>query len=231
MLNKWLAAAALALGMASTVANAATYNATSLLDGTDPNGFSYSSFHDQSIWRMSGNTVADPDASGFTGGTWDSTTGAIDFSSLLLGAGSFIATGVLNLNNSLTSGSLTGVSGYLDIAFSGATNIVDGSYHFVFADWLMGGTGAPNSYDSANNWLSLWGDLDNDNVAGYDYRMLDCSPTYNPSISSGQLSTCLGADLRIQLTPSTVPLPAGLVLMLTGLGGFAGLRKLRKQRV
>ena len=131
------------------------------------------------------------------------------------------------MNTSLTSGSLIGISGYLDIVFSGAANIIDGAYHFVFADWLMGGVGAPNSFDSSNEWISLWGDLDNDQVAGYDYRMLECSPTYNQSIGA-PYSTCIGADLRLQLAP--IPLPAGLVLLLTGLGGFAGLRQLRKPR-
>jgi len=228
-IGKLFAAGALTVGLAAGAANSATYNVTSILDGTD-GGYSYSSFHDQSIWRMNGGTLADPAAGGITPGTWDSVTGAISFGSLLQGAGSFIATGVLALNNSLTSGSLTGISGYLDIVFSGATNIVDGSYHFLFDDWLMGGTGAPNSYDSANNWISLWGDIDQDGDGVYDYQMLNCSPTYNASIGQGPQSTCIGADLRFQVSPAVVPLPAGIVLMLTGLGGFAGLRRFRKKQ-
>ena len=73
-------------------ANAATYTVTSILDGTD-GAFDFSLFHDQSIWRMDGNTIADPAAGGITPGTWDSVTGAISFGSLLQGAGSFFATG------------------------------------------------------------------------------------------------------------------------------------------
>jgi len=230
MFRKLIASGAVALAISAGVAGAATYNITSVLDGTDASGFDYSMFHDQSSWRMSGNSIADPNPAGVTSGTWDSITGVISIGAQLLGAGSFVATGILNLNTSLTSGALTGISGYLDIVFTGVANIVDGTYRFTFADWLMDGSGAPNSFDSANDWISLWGDLDNDGIAGYDYTMRSCSPRYNQAIGQGQLSTCLGADLRLQLTPSPVPLPAGLVLMLTGLGGFAGLRRFRKAR-
>ena len=101
MMIKWLMAAAFALGT-TTAANAVTYNVTSILDGSDPDGFGYSVFHDQSIWRKDGNVVADLDATSFSGGTWDSISGAIDFGSTLIGGGSILATGVLNMN-SLTS--------------------------------------------------------------------------------------------------------------------------------
>ncbi len=201
----------------ATASNAAIFSMTDILDGTE-GYFGFSQFHDQSSWRMNGAIIEDPAVLN-SGGFWNSDTGNIRFGFSLANGGSVEASGDLD-TNALGSGDITGVNGYIEMKFAGASNIADGLYRFFFEDAIFS-TGGANSYDSADSHISLWGDLGNYDAQG-------CG-------STGQL-TCIGADLRLQLgatlnqEPSPVPLPAGGILLLTALGGLVGARKAKKRK-
>jgi hypothetical protein len=200
----------------ATASSAAIFSIDSILQGSD-NGFGYSVFHDQTSHRMNGNHIEDPttlDAGGF----WNSDTGKISFSFNLDGAGTVEAKGNL-ASNAMGIGNISGLNGFIDMTFAGAANIADGIYRFIFDAALYTVDGA-NSYDSGDNHISLWGDLGN-------YSRQGCRDAQ---------TTCIGADLRLQLgdelneEPQPVPLPAGGILLLTALGGLVGARKAKKRK-
>jgi hypothetical protein len=201
----------------ATASNAAIFSMTDILDGTE-GYFGFSEFHDQSTWRMNGSIIEDPAVLN-AGGFWNSDTGTISFGFSLGGTGSVVAKGNLK-KNSIVSGAITGVDGFIDMTFNGASTIADGLYRFVFEEAIFS-TGGANSYDSIDNHISLWGDLGNYNATG-------CA-------SNGNLN-CIGVDLRLQLggllnqEPQPVPLPAGGILLLTALGGLVGARKAKKRK-
>ncbi len=176
-----------------SASNAATYK----IDGfqnLSANGFGSTLFHEATGCGGMCGAYADR-ATGTGSGSWDSTTGAINFVMDLVGGGTATAMGILNTTARM-SGSATGVAGAFNIIIAGSAHGKNGSYDFGFAD---------SSHNSVANWfdngiVGLWGAA--------------------PSTSSN--AGALGVDFRIKV--SAVPLPAGFVLLLTAAGGLGFLR-------
>lgn len=216
MFKKLSAVSVLALTLTAGSAGAATYNITAMLDGVDSAaGFGFSTIHSQSSGKMGGSIINNLNPSSFVVGTWNSISGAISFGANLFSGGSFSATGDID-TNALGAGTTTGVGGYIDMTFAGVVGIADNTYHFIFDDWLKNtAPNAPNGFNSATNYISLWGDLGN-------YSSANCG---------GRLpaETCMGMDLRLALTPAAVPLPASILFLGAGIAGLFGTRHLKKK--
>ena len=199
-------------GAAADRASAVTYEVVDILGGTG--NFGASLFHEASgCSAMCGSTILN-----FT--NWD-VTGTYDDSSGLL---NLTAT---NTNDSAqyftlsstdpmlyaADGSLQQTAS-LDAEFSSAMltayagSLADGTLTFEDNFVCCGSTpGAdPNSFDSVNMVMALWG------ATGY-------------VAGQGYVNPLYGLDLRIELSP--VPLPAALPLLATALGalGFFGWRR------
>lgn len=186
---------AVAMVATAATASAATYNVDGLINASY-DGFRSSVVHKQDYnGDMSGSIVAEFDESVSAGGTWED-DGDISFSgSLENGSYKYSASGNID-----SSG-----GGFLSIMFSTVYHAV--TYVFNFdGDLAMG---PANSF--ADGVINLWGDTGT------------CSHSY----SSYRQSHCYGIDLRIAVTetPSEVPLPASALLLLGGVGAFAGLRR------
>ncbi|PTX54900.1 putative secreted protein [Litoreibacter ponti] len=214
MILRTTALAGLATAIFALPSVAAIYNITSIEDGSVP-GFGFSMFHTQSGGQMSGGTLEDPDPLALDSGSyWNTTTGEISLSFGLVGGGNVSGAGTLSLVPSADFGSNLAVGGDISFKFSGATNVADGDYGFVFADGLQ--SGPANGVDNAFGFLSLWGDQGN----------------YQSGCSA---PTCFGVDLRLGLElsddnePEPVPLPASMLFLMGGLGGLGALRKMRKK--
>ena len=101
-MRKRLLSAVAALALTASAASATVYNITDILDGTYE-GFGFSLFHGQTGGRMSGSMLEDPDVL-FSGGTWDTGTGAINFGFTLAGGGSVTAAGTLSVGSAYGTG-------------------------------------------------------------------------------------------------------------------------------
>ncbi len=214
MIRTKLLALPVAALFAASSAQAATYDITNVLDYS-ANGFGSSLFHDQSCGQMCGSSVADPlDATG----SWDSVTGAISFLMNMSGGGTVTGSGTLNLSTTRGPSSIgyDGVFGSIDMKFAGVSGIADAIYSFVYRDVFH------NPEANGTNWsqISLWGDLGN----------------YDSGCPTGEY--CMGGDFRFAISentgsgaggPAPVPLPGTLGLLVLGLGGLTGSRKLRKK--
>ncbi|MEP1933489.1 MAG: VPLPA-CTERM sorting domain-containing protein, partial [Roseibium sp.] len=193
----------LVLGVGLFLASLSAANAaTYRIDGFQnlvANGFGSTLFHEATGCGGMCGTHADR-ATGTGSGSWDSASGNISFMMGLVGGGTATARGVLN-TTARTSGTATGIAGLINIVISGSAHGKNGSYDFTFLD---------ASHNSVANWfdngtIGLWG----------------AAP------ASAQNAGALGVDFRINVTP--VPLPAGVVLLLSGIGGFTifGRRRFR----
>lgn len=202
-----LAVAATSLACAS-IASATTYSIDGIVN-TTANGFGSSMFHDQTNGQMNGTTLATP-TNLLIGGTWNSTTGAIAFGFDVDG-GSAIASGTLTLNPGRTGNGYTGLSGSLDISFSGTSQFDTITSPFVFADSFFTNPNEPNGTNFSQ--ISLWGDLGN----------------YSSSTCAAGAPTCVGLDLRLAISElpgaPQIPLPAPALLLLAGLGGLGLVRR------
>lgn len=182
-------------------ANATTYKIVDALNLTEQN-FRTTVFHTASSnGGMSGSVLAEADGLGASG-TWNSVTGAIDFTFGLGGGESVSATGNLLFPGNHDSA----IIGSIDFTFSydilGGTNMH--TVKFLDHDY-----GIPNNFE--NGIIALWG------AAG--------APS---SKGGGRFVTPagLGADLR--LVVAEAPLPAALPLMggaLLALGLFTRRRR------
>lgn len=217
MFKRWMKVVPLALMLSAGAASAKTYNITGVIDGV-ANGFGSSLFHDQYGGRMSGSEVDDPlNASG----TWNSHTGAINFTMDLEQGGSVTVTGNLLVNESrISSIGSTGVytASPLQFAFSAASQFGATIMNFSFADVFHN----PEANGVKDGVISLWGDNGVFNEAQYQYG----SYSYNKCGYNGY--NCLGTDLRLQI--AAVPLPASMLLLLGGIGGLAGLRRFKSKK-
>jgi len=212
--------AKLAAGMmltlgASSVASAAVYDVSGVLNGVD-SGFGFSGFHyagnlgagvDGDSDAMTGTTLVDiPEAYG-SFGSYDDVTG--DFSVTLNTASTIVTS--FDLSGTM----IFGVDGFLnptstlDITFY--TIFGDFTTNMVFADGQVccSGTNPPNSF--SDGLISLWGVNQTPQLA---------------SAWTGQNGEVLGLDLRLQLTP--VPVPAAVWLFGSGLLGLVGVARRSK---
>ncbi len=204
--TKLAAAIALALSMSGT-ANAAVYNISTVLNGTD-GGFGFSGFHfagenagssnayDYDSNAMTGTSLAGIDATPLSG-TYNDLTGELNmWLTLSAGAGTVELAGTGFSFD--TAGVLSSVA-YMDVIFSSPTaSLYDTTITFNNSIVCCSGSSpAPNSFDGT--FISLW---------GADFP--------NPNI---------GLDLRLELTPAPVPVPAAVWLFGSGLLGLAGLAR------
>lgn len=186
-------AIALSIGLLLTSLNAANA-ATYRIDGFQnfsAQGFGSTLFHEATGCNGMCGAYADR-ATGSGSGMWDSVTGRINFVMDLVGGGTATAIGNLN-TTARTLGTATGLAGSMNIIIAGSVHGKDGSYDFAFAD---------ASHNPVANWfdngiLGLWGG------AG----------------ATNSNAGALGVDFRIEV--AAVPLPAGIILMLSCLGGLA----------
>ncbi|SMC10968.1 hypothetical protein ROA7745_00777 [Roseovarius aestuarii] len=224
MLKHMMAAAVLAAGMSVSSAQAAVLDLTDLIRSTS-GGFTSSLIHDQRNGKMSGNKRGQF-GSAITGGTFNTTTGAIQFDGTIRKqrkAGGFRTSTFKAVGNLSTSATRTnGLFGNIQFTFTG--NLLSGKVlNFLFKDKNYTNGGQPNGFASngTQNFIALWGDLGN----------------YNRTRCTSQLDKCFGIDLRIAYkpggggggVPSPVPLPASALFLLAGIGGLGAVRKLRKK--
>ncbi|MEM1236287.1 MAG: VPLPA-CTERM sorting domain-containing protein [Pseudomonadota bacterium] len=205
---KFLLAAIAAVTLCGSAASAKTYRITDILDGRI-GSFGYSVFHAQTNSRMSGSELEDPGTIN-PGGTWNATTGAIQFSFDLVGGGSVSAVGNMALGGVYgNSNQYRAVGGTIAMTFSGATNIWNGTHEFTFTPGSqMGSNLAANGvFNPSFTQMNLWGDKGN-------YG--SCSNGLN----RGQ---CVGVDLGLALAP--VPIPAAGFLLIGALGGLVAMRR------
>ncbi|MCK0096751.1 VPLPA-CTERM sorting domain-containing protein [Yoonia sp. F2084L] len=191
---------ALSIGLLITslsAANAATYR----IDGFQnlvADGFGSTLFHEASgCGGMCGNTL--DRATGEGSGWWDTATGSINFVMDLVGGGTATADGSLFLTDR-ANGSATGLAGLMNIVISGSAHGQDGAYEFYFADAAH--NPVANWFD--DNIVGLWGGgfvQSDQDVDGFG----------------------IGVDFRIEV--AAVPLPAGVILLLSCLGGFGLMRR------
>ena len=200
-------------GMANP-ASAVTWNITGVLGGSS--GFGASSFHDASGSNvMSGPLLANiPQLSGAFG-TFDDVTGQLAVTLLTDNAGQTFtlqSTGANDFDFSGAGGTLAS-NASLDISFSGAglNGLTTTTLGFLSGFVCCGSSGSdPNSFTTdglGGAIMTLWG-ADGFNVANGFYD-----------------DSSIGMDLRLELT--TVPVPAALPLLASGLGlfGFFGWRR------
>lgn len=213
MFKQMLKIVPVALMLSAGAAAAKTYTITGVID-TVANGFGSSVFHNQNSAQMNGGAVDDPlNASG----TWNSNTGAIDFTMDLAEGGSVTVTGNLLVNAARTSSiGSTGVytDSPLQFAFSAASQFGETIMNFSFADVFHN----PEANGVNDGVISLWGDNGVYDQAQYGKWNLCRWSRYN----------CVGTDLRLEI--AAVPLPASMLLLLGGVGGLAGLRRVKTRK-
>jgi hypothetical protein len=186
----------------STVASAATWNVSNVLHGVD-SGFGYSGLHDAS----GANVMSGPELAKITSasGTYDDTSGAVNFlfsldngdSLGLIGNLLFNGAGLLNSNSFLAYTGLNNLSGISST----------GNFGFKTGDVCCSGSYDPNSFKPTPNnlnFLTLWG------ADGFD--------------NGDYISSTVGMDFRLALTPSAVPLPAAIWLFAPAMG-IIGMRR------
>jgi hypothetical protein len=201
----------LALGV-SSIANAAVYNISSVLQGND-GGYSFSSFHDANDNSpMSGPKLAD-----ITGpvisGSYNDVTGAFDAVLTVSSAGPTVA---LSGNLLFDGTGFLNPSSTLSVDFDGSNGfLTDTTIGFLPGDICCSGTGDPNSFKDIGGSLvmSLWG-------ANWDY-----AGGFDSTRDYPYQGSTLGMDLRIEL--SEVPVPAAVWLFGTGLLGLVGVARRR----
>lgn len=215
--TKLTAGIALALGV-SSVAHAAIFDISSVLSGVD-GGFGYSGFHyagnlgtaavDSDGNPMTGSALVDIPAATGALGSYNDVTGdfnvtlGTDFAAIP----SFSLSGIMTFDN---AGNLD-PSSTLSITFNTLLGGLTTNMIFDAGQQCCSGTNAPNSY--RNGLISLWGVNSTPELA---YLF----PDYNDQV--------LGLDLRLELTPSAVPVPAAVWLFGSGLVALAGLARRRK---
>jgi len=218
MKYRLVAMAIVAVFLWSQPASALTYNITDVSNLTSQ-GFSTSVFHTATSNGGKGGVVLARSIGGTASGTWDSVSGAINvwFDVERLSDNLTIdvhGTGNLSLTGVRPDGFM-GIAGTIEFAFSAALDdlaLVAADVQFLDYDYNIGPDPDPNGFDSVAGLIALWG--------------ADGIPTGSHGLF--QTPASLGADLRIELTPVTIP--AALPLFAGGLGimGLLGWRRKRR---
>ncbi|VAW51542.1 hypothetical protein MNBD_GAMMA06-309 [hydrothermal vent metagenome] len=198
----------LLLALSCLTATAATYNVSTIFNGSD-GGFSFSSLHDAS---GSNPQALGPDGilanvllTGFSG-TYNDVTGS--FNAVLAldnAAGPMSLSGILLFDGA----GLLAANSTLDLTFSGTQGgaLSDTIIGFEKGKVCCSGTNYPNTFDG--NIMTLWG------------ANFDSSADF---INTGSYAgATLGLDFRIALTP--VPVPAAVWLFGSGLLGLVGIAR------
>ena len=198
-------------------AHATVWNIDSVLHGSD-GGFGYSVFHTASGSNvMSGSVLGD--ITNVISGTYDDTTGAFSATFEVDPVGSANTTFTLN-GNLLFSSNFLATPSTLAIDFAVPnTHLVDTVLGFVPGDICCSGNTNttpgldPNSFDASAGIISLWGangflaNATGSRVADYYY------------------DSTLGMDLRLQLSPTSVPEPSTLALLGLGIAAIGVARR------
>lgn len=207
----------LALATCCSAASATTYNINAVLNGSDGE-FGFSGFHfagdtvdgtDANDIDNDGNAMTGSSLATFLGidgtGFWNSLTGEFNLVLNLDGGGT------VTLSNPGTGdGVLVSDPFILDVDFSNNDTVSLYDTTIVFDNSIVccgGASSAPNSFDSTEMTMSLWG-------ADYVSGGIVISEVIPPE---------LGLDLRIELTQ--VPVPAAAWLFGTGLLGLLGVAR------
>ncbi len=211
MLRNVLAATVLAFAGS---AQATVFAVDGVLGGSS--GFGASSFHDASGSNaMSGPIVADVVEGAGIFGTYNDVSGALSVSGLSLtgGTGAFALTGTLLFDG---LGKLS-VNSMLFVDFDATAEgngLVDATLGFLPGYVCCGSTAYdPNSFlaNGSDMWMTLWG-------ADYGY-----SGAFNGSYDGANL----GMDLRLSMSPTSVPEPSILVLLSVGLLALGFTRRIK----
>ena len=228
MINKVLKALSCLVALGATQVAAATYEIDGyIIDdvyGEAANGFQSRLFHSQTCGQMCGYWI---DAPTSASGTWNSDTGAIEFSLGLADGGSVVVTGNLLVSGSRSTSTagFEGVYTQAPLSFAFSADSAYGSVveSFSFADiWFN-----PEANGYSDGLISLWGDN-----GRYDYYAQNSTYHDGYYLSAGQscqeFGDCYGLDLRLTISP--VPLPASFGLLVFGVGGMFGARRFKKKR-
>jgi len=205
----WLFLLTLVLGGVSGITQAATYNITAVLDGSNTPGYNASALHDSSGSNvMSGSTLASI-SDAILSGTYNDVDGRLIATLAVSNAGpSFSIDGYLLFGN---DGTLLADSTVL-IDFDGSAGaLVDTTIGFWGVDRVCcSGIYAPNSFEALgdNMLMTLWGA----NFTGDDF-------------SDGYNGSTVGMDLVLEMSP--VPVPAAVWLFGSGLLGLVGIARRR----
>ncbi len=219
MMNTTKLAAGVALALSvSGVTHAAVFDISAVLNGVD-GGFGFSGFHyagdlgtaaiDSDGDPRTGTALAGiPAASGLLG-SYNDVTGdfyvslGTDFAAIptfsMSGIMTFDSAGFLNPGSTL------------DITFNTLLGDLTTNMIFDAGQQCCTGNNAPNSFNGG--LMSLWG-------VNTTPELAFLFPDFNDQV--------LGLDLRLELTPSAVPVPAAVWLFGSGLLGLAGVMRRRK---
>jgi len=211
--------------MVASVARAAVYDVTAVLNGTD-GGFGFSGFHFAGDFGDGMGTGINNDGNPMTGlalvnipskvgylGSYNDVSGAFDVT--LDTSTSVIPSFRLNGTLLFNSSGLLEPTSPLNITFNTLLGSFTTGMDFSAGQVCCSGLNPPNSFDG--NLLSLWGAN-----SVVDLNALPGGVVSSfPSIIQLATNPLIGLDLRLQLT--AVPVPAAIWLFASGIIGLLGM--------